>query len=131
MNQKADTKQLRVFGLLVGGIFGILGLWPLIFRSEAPRVWGLALAGLLIIPGLAFPRILAPVYRFWMALGHVLGWVNTRLILGVIFFGLITPMSLTMRLFGKDSMRRNFERTAETYRVTRSSRPGFHMRHQF
>jgi hypothetical protein len=66
-----------------------------------------------------------------MALGAVLGWVNTRVILGLIFFGLITPMGLAFRLAGRDPMQRAFDPKATTYRVPRTPRPGAHMLRQF
>jgi len=126
-----EIKQLRSFGLLVGGIFAVIGLWPAVFHQEDIRLWALVLAGVLAIPALALPKSLRPIYRVWMAVGHILGWINTRILLGVIFFGIVTPMGLVMRLAGKDPMRRKFENAADTYRFVRRSRPGSHMTHQF
>lgn len=131
MNNKVETKQLRRFGLIVGGFFGVIGLWPALFRGEAPRLWALAPAGLLIVAGLILPKSLEPAYRVWMAVGDVLGWVNTRIILGVIFYGLFVPMGLLMRLFGKASMRHTFDHTITTYRVLRQPRNSSHMTRQF
>jgi len=131
MNNGVETKQLRSFGLLVGGILTLIGLWPTLFRGEDPRLWVLIFAGLLMIPALLLPRSLGPVYRVWMAIGQILGWINTRLILGVVFYGLFTPMGLVMRLLGKDAMRRKLEGDADSYRVVRQPRPSSHMRHQF
>ncbi len=131
MTVQGDTKQLRNFGLLVGGIFSAIGLWPAIIRGENPRLWALALGVLLILPALVLPRSLGPVYRIWMALGNALNWLNTRIILGAIFYGLLTPMGLTMRRLGHDPMRRRFEPSLDTYRVVRRPRPGTHMTRQF
>jgi hypothetical protein len=66
-----------------------------------------------------------------MTLGEGLGWINTRVILGVVFYGLFTPVGLLMRLRGKDPMRRNWEPDTDTYRVTRQPRHGAHMIRQF
>ena len=88
-------------------------------------------AGFLMIPALLLPRSLGPVYRVWMAIGQILGWINTRLILGVLFYGLFTPMGLAMRLLGKDAMRRKLEGDSDSYRVVRQPRPSSHMRRQF
>jgi len=60
-----------------------------------------------------------------------LGWVNTRILLGVIFYGLITPMGLFLRLLGKDAMRRVLVQEAQTYRIARSPRSHAHMKNQF
>jgi hypothetical protein len=131
MEQMNVTKELRTFGLLVGGIFLVIGLWPMVLRSEAPRLWALGLGGGLAGLGGVFPRTLKPAYTIWMKLGYILGWINTRIILGTIFFALITPMGLLMRLFGWDAMRRGFSPEALTYRVIRHPRPRTHMKNQF
>lgn len=131
MAQPADSKELRNFGLIVGGIFLVIGLWPLVWRGEGMRMWAVGLAGLLIPLGLLVPTVLAPVFRVWMKVGHVLGWINTRIILGILFYGLITPMGVVMRLFGWDAMRRVLVRDAQTYRVVRQPRPPSHMTRQF
>jgi hypothetical protein len=126
-----DRKQLRDFGLIVGGIFGAIGLWPLVWRREDPRLWALALAIVLVLPALVAPRILAPAHRAWMALGSALAWVNTRILLGAVFYGLMTPMGVVMRLFGHDPMRRRLDPAADTYRVRCQPRPAAHMTRQF
>jgi saxitoxin biosynthesis operon SxtJ-like protein len=131
MKPHADEKQLRHFGLIVGGIFAVIGLWPVVFRTEGPRLWALALAVALVGPAVVFPRSLTHVYRVWMAAGEVLAWINTRIILSVIFYGLVTPMGIVMRRFGSDPMRRRFEPGAATYRVTKATRPATHMTRQF
>ena len=131
MSRTVDVKQLRHFGYLVGGIFGLIGLWPLVWRQENPRLWALALTVLLVVPALLAPRILAPVYRVWMRLGEVLAWINTRIILGVVFYGVVTPIGLVMRLTGRDPMRRRFEPTGDSYRVRSVPRPATHMLRQF
>jgi hypothetical protein len=66
-----------------------------------------------------------------MTLGHVLGWINTKIILGVVFYGLFTPMGLVMRLLGNDPMRQRLEPEAASYRVVRQARPSAHMTRQF
>jgi len=66
-----------------------------------------------------------------MKVGHVLGSINTRIILGIIYYLLITPMGLVMRLMGKDSMHRSFAQDTDTYRILRTPRPPQHMRNQF
>jgi hypothetical protein len=126
-----DRAQLRNFGLIVGGIFGAIGLWPAIVRSGDVRLWPVGLAVALVLPALVAPRTLSRPHRVWMALGTALGWVNTRLVLGLIFFGLMTPMGVAMRLAGRDPMQRAFDPNAVTYRVPRKPRPGTHMMRQF
>ena len=131
MAPREDRAQLRNLGLIVGGIFGVIGLWPAIVRGQNVRSWMVALAVALVLPALVAPRALAPAHRAWMALGGALGWVNTRLILGLIFFGVVTPTGLVLRLAGRDPMRRAFDPDARTYRVPRKARAGVHMTRQF
>lgn len=126
-----EPKHLRSFGLTVGGVFAAIGLWPAVVRDEDVRLWAVALAGLLLLPALVRPRSLQTVYRVWMRLGERLGWINSRIILGVIFYGLFTPAGLIMRLRGKDPMRRHWEPEADTYRLVRQPRPSSHMTRQF
>jgi hypothetical protein len=131
MQAEITPKQLRSFGLIVGAVFALIGLWPLIWHGREPRLWALVLAGVLIIPALVFPRSLRGFYRVWMALGAGLGWINTRIILSVFFYGMVTPMGLIMRLRGKDPMHRRWEPDTETYRMVRQPRPTSHMLRQF
>jgi hypothetical protein len=123
-------KQHRSFALMVGGIFVVIGLWPLI-HSEGIRLWAVILGSVLMVLGVLVPGRLGPIYKAWMAVGYVLGWVNTRLILGVIYYGLLTPMGLVMRLWGRDAMRLRNDHGASTYRVVRAPRPRAHMLRQF
>jgi hypothetical protein len=120
---KTDKKTLREFGLVfAGGLIVFFGLLiPWIF--DKPWVWqdggaywpwigaaGFAVAGLLL------PTALKPLYLLWMKIGHALGWINTRIILGLVFFILFAPLALSFRLFGHDPMRRKLDDQAASYR---------------
>ena len=131
MIPQPTTKDLRQFGLIVGGVFSVIGLWPAVVRNESPRFWSLALGGTLVVLGLAVPQSLKYIHYGWMKIGHVLGTINTRIILGVIYYGLITPIGVIRRLMWKDSMHRILVPDANTYRVVRAPRPRHHMRNQF
>jgi hypothetical protein len=131
MDKTASTKQLRSFGLTVGGVFFLVGLWPKLSHGQAFRWWAVALGGLLIILGAILPKSLGPAYRVWMALAQLLGWINTRLILGVVYYVVIVPIGLLMRLMNKDAMHRTFRPDLDTYRMPRKLRPSFHMKHQY
>ncbi|HVG02704.1 MAG TPA: SxtJ family membrane protein, partial [Nitrospira sp.] len=131
MQDTSEKKELRNFGLIVGGLFALIGAWPLIRHGETLRVWALVLASFLVPLGLLMPAVLRPIFKVWMKVGHVMGWVNTRIILGILYFGLITPMGMVMRLFGWDSMRRALLQDVETYRIVRPARSRNHMTRQF
>jgi polyferredoxin len=128
--QATDTKQLRSFGFLAGGIFALVGLWPMLF-ARGILLSVIIPAGILLILGCLLPTSLRSVYKIWMLLGHALGWVNTRIVLSVVFYGMFCPMGLIMRLAGKDPMRRRYEPESKSYRVLSSPRPGSHMLRQF
>jgi hypothetical protein len=131
MDHAATRKELRRFGLLVGAVFTVIGLWPLVFRGEPLRLWAIGIGGLLIVCGGALPSVLAPIHKGWMWVGHILGWINTRILLGIVFYVLVTPLGLVFRLMGKDTMRQAFAESSTTYRVVRSPRPHSHMKNQF
>ena len=131
MEQTAGKKQWRSFGLIVGGAFALLGAWPAVRGGSGPRLWALGLAGFLVGAALVYPPILRYPHAGWMWLGGVLGWINTRIILSILFYGVFTPIGVIRRWMGKDSMRRSFDPHAETYRMVRGPRPGSHMKRQF
>ena len=124
-------KELRHFGWLVGGVFTFIGVWPLVIHSEPLRLWAIIPGGVLILLGTILPKALAPVHKIWMKIGHVLGWINTRILLGIVFYGLVTPIGMVFRLMDKDSMRQVFAKDSPTYRVVRTPRPHSHMKYQF
>ena len=131
MDHRVDTKELRNFGILVGSIFSVIGLWPMLFRGEPLRLWAVVIGSVMILSGGFIPTWLAPIHRGWMWVGHVLGWINTPILLGLIFYGLITPIGIVFRVLGKDTMRQAFSDTSSTYRVSRQARPASHMKFQF
>lgn len=120
-----DNRRLREFGLMLGGgIIGIFGLLVPWFSHSPSQLWIWLLGAGFIALGLIVPQILKPAYLGWEKLGLGLGWINTRLILGVLFFCLITPLGMLMRVFGKGLSK-------HAYRVTKSARPAKHMEHPF
>jgi len=130
MKQAVETRQLRSFSLMVGGVFTIIVLWPLM-HSESPRLWAFVAGGLLLIPGAVWPKGLLPVYRVWMLLGGILGEINSRILLSAIFFGIITPIGMVKRWLGDDPLDRATDGHPLTFRKARVSRPSSHMRRQY
>jgi hypothetical protein len=111
-----SKRDLRWFGLILGGIFLAIALWPMLFGG-APREWASALAGALMLTGLVAPRVLWWPHRLWMNLGLALGWINTRIILWLLFVLVITPVGLLKRLSKKDALDLRVDPSAETYAV--------------
>lgn len=117
--------QLRAFGLVLAAFVALLLGVALPWLGALPAApWPWLAAGLLAATALAAPRAMAPVHRAWTAIGRVLGWINTRVLLGVVFFALITPMGLVRRWAGKGPIRRAREPQAPSYRIAPSQSPG-------
>ena len=91
----------------------------------------LALGAALVLLALVAPRALAPAHRAWMTLAAMLAWINTRILLGLVFYGVVTPIGLVMRLVGRDPIERRLDPARTSYRVLRVPRPGAHMTRQF
>lgn len=131
MKPGSERHQLRSFALIVGCGFAVIGLWPVVFRGQPPRAWALGISVAVILLGLLAPMLLKPLFRLWMALGHALGWINSRIILGTLFFTIFTIGAVVLRLLKVDPMRRKFEPDLLSYRVPRTARPGEHLKRQF
>lgn len=110
--------ELRKFGLTTGAIVAALfGLFlPWVFNNSYPY-WPWILASVLWIWALIMPVTLRPVYAGWMKVGHVLGWINTRIILGLMFFTVFFVVGLILKVLGKDPMSRKIDNSVESYRV--------------
>ena len=81
--------------------------------------------------GLLLTEVLRPVFYVWMKLGHVLGWINTRIILGLVFFIMFAPIALLLRILGKDPLQRKLNDEVRTYRVVSEKLPRERMEKPF
>jgi hypothetical protein len=127
----AGTKELRSFGLVLGAMFAALfGVLPLL-RHRASPSWPWILASLLWILALICPAALSYLHRGWTRLGLALGWVNSRIILTLLFAITIVPAGLMMRLFGRDRMARKLDPDCASYRVPSRQRPDKDMERPF
>ena len=99
------TRQLKGFAFTVGGVFAVIALLPLVFGG-AIRLWAAAPAIVLPALGALAPRTLVWPYRAWMKLGEMLGWINTRILLAAIYYAVVTPIGLVMRVIGRDPLDR-------------------------
>jgi hypothetical protein len=104
MEDKKTWRNERQFGYLFTGVCLIIAFWP-IWPLTPPNVYWLIAAAAWLTLALVYPRTLAPLYRGWMAFGHVLGWINARLIMGIVFVFMVIPTALFVKLAGKDPMR--------------------------
>jgi hypothetical protein len=108
----------RSFGLTFTGFFLLVGLWPLV-RGGPVRTWALVLATIFLVLLLVRPRLLAPLNRLWLRVGLLLHRVVNPLVMCVMFYGVITPMGLVMRWFGRDPLRLHLEPDVPSYWIER------------
>ncbi|HWE27813.1 MAG TPA: SxtJ family membrane protein [Polyangia bacterium] len=115
-----ETRRLRKFGFTVGGIFtALLIVFVLRHKHHAP-FYVSAVAGPTLLAGaLLWPRALGPIERGWSIMAHALGFINTRILLALVFFVVLAPIALFMRLVGKDPLERRRDRRRPTYWRTR------------
>jgi hypothetical protein len=102
----------RRFGLVVGGAFALLGTALSVAGSRRAGPGLAALGGLLLLLAVAAPGALAPIHRGWLALSRVLGRVNTAVFLSLVFFLVLTPLGLLLRLGGRDELDRRRRRSS-------------------
>jgi hypothetical protein len=108
----------RSFGLVFAGFFALVGLWPL-FGGETPRLWALGLGGVFLLLAFLAPKTLAPFNRLWFRFGLLLHKIVNPLVMALMFFVVIMPIGLLMRLVGKDPLRLRFDREAKSYWIPR------------
>ncbi len=116
----------RSFGLLLAVVLAVAGFWPWIAAcSLSPALNGLALAGAAaaLAAALLRPGLLGPATRAWLFLGRLLHRVSSPVAMGIVFFLVVTPLALVMRLTGKDPMRRRFEPETSSYWIRRDPAP--------
>jgi Saxitoxin biosynthesis operon protein SxtJ len=118
MDKTVPLPSNRSFGWTFSGIFltvGVYGLW----RGGAVLSWLLLAAVVMAAVTVTRETWLTPLNRAWMSLGLLLGRVVNPLVLGVIFFGIFTPVGLVMRMWGRDAMARRFEPDLKSYWLKR------------
>lgn len=107
MNKILSKKILREFGFLLGfGFPLIIGFLIPLISGHGFRYWTLCLGIIFLFFAIIKPNFLNRPYKMWMKLGHILGWLNSRLILGLIFILVLLPISFFMRIFGYDPLKR-------------------------
>ena len=124
INPNPDKQELRKFGLIFAGMFILIFVLLLPWIWDKPRpTWAWIVAAVFIAFALLAPAALGPVYRLWMKIGLVLGWINTRIILGLVFFVIFTPVALFFKLLGKDPLKRRLDASATSYRIASEQPP--------
>ena len=111
------------FGYLFAILFLVIGLWPLLNLNEL-RIWALLVALTLVFITLYKTSILKPLNIFWIKLGSFLGKIISPLVMLAVYFLVLTPVSLIVRLFGKDLLNLKFSNKVNSYWIKRKKEPG-------
>lgn len=109
-----DTLTLKKYGRTMAIALVVIGGIVLLKQRHDPR-WFFYIAAVFFLVSLSVPRLLHPVYIIWMRIGHVLGWINTRLILIILFYGVMTPIGWVMKLFRGDPLDIRITKNTSTY----------------
>jgi hypothetical protein len=113
-----SSSSNRAFGLVFGAVFAIIALWPWVFGGQI-RIWSAVVGAVFVLVAWLWPAVLAPLNRVWTRFGLLLHRVVSPVVLGVMFFVVITPMGLVMRALGKDPLRLRLDRNARSYWIDR------------
>ena len=118
----------RSFGIVFSIVFLLIAIYPLI-NSDGLRVWSLIIAIIFLVLGLINSKILTPLNKLWFKFGLLLGKFISPLVMGLIFFLVVTPIGLTMRLFGKDVLNLKYNKN-KSYWIEKNG-PKSKMKNQF
>ena len=110
----------RSFGFLFFFVFIAISLWPL-KSGEDLRIWALILSSIFLILGILNSKFLTPLNKLWYKFGIFLGTIISPIVMGVVFFLVVTPIGLIMKFFGKDLLRIKKNKIASTYWIKREN----------
>ena len=126
--KNVTSTELRHFGLLFSlilvALFGVILPW--LFDARWPA-WPWSIGVVMTTLAIVWPQGLAPIYRIWMRFGLIAGFVNTRIIMFLLYYGVFAPVALLMRIAGRDALaRRTHNEEMSSYRVNSTRRPKDH-----
>jgi len=125
---KAKKSSDKSFGILFSIVFFLISVWPLL-AGENIRIWSLVISIIFLILGLLNSKFLGPLNNSWIKLGEILGRVIAPIVMAIIYFIILTPLSLLIKLFGKDLLQLKFS-NVNSYWIKRKKNVGS-MKKQF
>jgi len=128
-NDSIKISSNRSFGIVFFVVFLFIALYPITY-SEDIRIWSLIISFIFIILGLLNSKILTPLNKLWFKFGVILGKIISPIIMGIIFFLVVTPIGLIMKVLGKDLLRLKFNKKDNTYWIEKNG-PKSKMKNQF
>ena len=126
MYKKSSNKS---FGILFFIVFLGFGLWPITYEDN-PNIYLLIISIIFLILGLINSKLLSPLNSIWIKFGELLGKIIAPMVMAIVFFIILTPISLIVRLFGKDLLGLKFTKKIKTYWIKRKKDIGS-MKKQF
>ena len=118
-NIDSSTRELRKFALAMAIPLALIGGF-LLWRHGSYYWYFFIASGLFVCPGLLVPVVLTPLHKVWMTFSTIMGWLMTRVILCILFFLILTPIALLLRLLGKDLLNMKFDKdSSESYWLPR------------
>ncbi len=127
-NDNIEISSNRSFGIIFFIVFLLIAIYPLI-NNEELRIWSLIIAIIFLILGLLKSKILTPLNKLWFKFGLFLGKIVSPMIMGLIFFLVVTPIAFLMRIIGKDLLNLKFNKN-KTYWIEKTG-PKSKMKNQF
>jgi hypothetical protein len=118
LNKNPSQKELAWFGLMFLAFFGLIGgfvWWRFQAQTVAYALWGVA--AVLVAAYYAVPSLRKPMYLGWLYAAFPIGWVISHVVMGVIYFLVITPFALIFKLIGRDALERRIDKNAKSYWV--------------
>ncbi len=129
MNTKVKLPSNRNFGLVFFIVFLLIALWPLLKNNEV-RYWSILISSFFLILGIINSKILTPLNKIWFMFGIQLGKIISPLVMAIIFFAVVTPIGVLMRLLGKDNLNLKFNKSNKSYWIQKSDEKS-KMKNQF
>ena len=126
MNKIGSNKS---FGILFFIVFILIGIWPL-FNAEVLRVWPIPIALIFLVLGITNSKILTPINLIWIKFGELLGKIIAPIVMALIYFIILTPISLLLRLIKKDILKIKILKKTDSYWIKREKKIGS-MKKQF
>ena len=126
MNNKKNSN--RTFGILFFLVFLVIGIWP-ILNNEGLRWWSIIISLIFLFLGIINSKILSPFNKIWIKIGELLGKVIAPIVMAVIYFFIVTPMAILLKLLRKDLLKIKFS-PVTTYWIKRDKKFGS-MKRQF
>ena len=117
---KIKISSNRSFGLVFFAVFLIIALWPLASEGSI-RIWSVIISLVFLILGLINSKLLTPFNLLWFKFGIILGAIVAPIVMGIIFFLVVTPIGLVLRIMGKDLLNKKYDKKRKTYWIKRDT----------